>query len=100
MYLLSLALVPLAGPLKQLLAGALIALFVQVAKKVETIPLQDGNKTQIRVVVGVLSFVVSALTALANGDLSQMDVSGMASIAADAAVTALMAFGSWAVARK
>lgn len=58
------------NPLFQVIISAVVLFATQGVKKIQSIPINDGQKLRIRSFVGVTTFGLTLLTAWLNGDLT------------------------------
>ena len=98
--ILGVVLMPLLGQLKPLIVGALVAVFVQFAKQVDTAVLPADNAKRIKGVAASLSVIAGLLVAFADGNLAAYDWSMLAEAVADFLIVAISSAGTWAIALK
>lgn len=98
--ILGVVLMPLLGQLKPLIVGALVAIFVQFAKQVDTVVLPADNAKRIKGVAASLSVIAGVLVAFADGNLTSFDWSGVANALADLLIVGVSSAGTWAIALK
>lgn len=60
------------NPLIQLVISVVVLFGTQWVKQVQSIPINDGQKARIRTLVGVSTFLLTALTAWMNGNLESV----------------------------
>lgn len=58
------------NPIYQLVVSVVVLYATQGIKKIQAIPINDGQKIRIRTFVGVLTFVLTLVGAWVNGNLS------------------------------
>jgi hypothetical protein len=75
--------IPAVAPL---LSGILIRVIVEAAKKMDSVPMQEGQTGLIRSVAAVLALASAILTAAAGGELAAFDYSGVVSVIVGAVV--------------
>lgn len=75
-----------------LAVGVITTALVQVAKKVKSIPLNEKNKTAIRTVAAVFSFLGVFGFALANGELESAQFTEYLGLVAEGLVSYFVAY--------
>lgn len=60
------------NPIYQLIISIVVLYATQGVKKIQAIPINDGQKAKIRTFVGVSTFVLTALTAWLDGNLESV----------------------------
>ena len=60
------------NPLIQLAISAFVLFGTEGVKRIQAIPINDGQKIRIRTFVGITTFVLTALTAWLNGNLESV----------------------------
>ena len=60
------------NPLYQLVIGVIVMFVTQGVKKVQAIPIEEGQKTRIRTFVVIATFGLTALTAWLDGTLDSV----------------------------
>ena|SRR3990167_7024700 len=71
----------------QILSPILVILLTQGVKKINAIPINAGQKGKLLITAGVLSFVVSIITALANGNLESFVTPEMMNVGINTVLT-------------
>jgi uncharacterized transporter YbjL len=94
------AITPALPGLVALLSGVVTAGILQVAKKIDAIPLQEGDKAKLRMAAVVLSFGSTLTAAAANGQLASVDYSGVVGLMSGAILNYVAATGSYHLMKK
>ena len=60
------------SPLYQVIISVVVLFGTQAIKKIQAIPINDGQKTRIRTFVGITTFVLTGVTAWLDGRLEDV----------------------------
>ena len=60
------------NPVYQLIISVVVLYGTQLVKRIQAVPINDGQKTRIRTFVGVATFGLTVLTAYLNGNLESV----------------------------
>lgn len=76
-----------------LLISAVTYGIVEIFKKVDAIPVQEGQKNKLRLIASVLTFLGAGLTAFASGDFSGFGTPELAAILAEGIMAFILTIG-------
>ena len=74
----------------QILAPILVILLTQGVKKISAIPINAGQKKKLMATAGVLSFVVSIISAFANGSLDSFVTPELVNVGVNTVLTFIL----------